>query len=201
MNSTAASDAQTPCVPVDPKTRGIGIRWLDVAALAFTGGLGFALLAYTGFSQELVLQRIFQGVLIGAVSIFVYSRAVASLGAVETALFTTAVPCVTTVAAVFLPGEAPSGIAWGGVVIVTVGAAISLNGGNQPSGERDPQHQPDDFFTKYSRTVRRGGHGDDGYRVYAEIEERRIRRGGHGDDAYRLLAEIEEERSWWGRKW
>lgn len=30
---------------------------------------------------------------------FVYSRAVASLGAMETALFTAAVPCVTTFAA------------------------------------------------------------------------------------------------------
>jgi drug/metabolite transporter (DMT)-like permease len=71
--------------------------------------------------QEILLQGIFQGVLIGAVSIFVYTRAVASLGAVETALFTAAVPCVTTIAAVPLLGEIPSAIAWGGVVIITIG--------------------------------------------------------------------------------
>ena len=49
-----------------------------------------------------LLQGAFQGVLIGAASIFVYSRAVASLGAADTALFTAAVPCVTTLAAIFL---------------------------------------------------------------------------------------------------
>jgi drug/metabolite transporter (DMT)-like permease len=76
--------------------------------------------------QELALQSIFQGVLIGAVSIFVYSRAVAALGAQETALFTAAVPCVTTVAAVFLLGEIPSAVAIVGVVVVTIGMAISM---------------------------------------------------------------------------
>jgi drug/metabolite transporter (DMT)-like permease len=76
--------------------------------------------------QELALQGVFQGVLIGAVSIFVYSRAVAALGAVETALFTAAVPCVTTIAAVFLLGEVPTLVAIAGVVIVTTGMAISM---------------------------------------------------------------------------
>jgi drug/metabolite transporter (DMT)-like permease len=76
--------------------------------------------------QELVLQGVFQGVLIGAVSIFVYSRAVAALGAVDTALFTAAVPCVTTIAAVFLLGEVPTPAAIAGVVIVTTGMAISM---------------------------------------------------------------------------
>jgi drug/metabolite transporter (DMT)-like permease len=128
--------------------------------------------------QELVLQGVFQGGLIGALSGFVYLRAVASLGAVETALFTAAVPCVTTIAAVLLLGEVPSGVAWAGVAVVTVGMAISLNGGNPPSDAIDPEQEPDDFFTKYSRGSRRGG---------------------PGDDAYRLLAEIEEEHSWWGR--
>ena len=76
--------------------------------------------------QELAVQCVFQGVLVGAVSIFVYSRAVASLGAVETALFTAAVPCVTTIAAVFLLGEVPSALVWGGVAVVTVGMAVSM---------------------------------------------------------------------------
>lgn len=128
--------------------------------------------------QELVLQGVFQGGLIGALSGFVYLRAVASLGAVETALFTAAVPCVTTIAAMFLLGEVPSGMAWAGVAIVTVGMAISLKGGNPPSDAIAPEQEPDDFFTRYSRGSRRGG---------------------PGDDAYRLLAEMEEEPSWWGR--
>lgn len=366
MNSKSASDPQTPSVPLDPKTRVIGIlcgiavillfsgftlvsrlgfasslklmdiaalrfaiggllllpvllhyglsgvRWRDAAALAFTGGLGFALFAYTGFSlaptshgsvllhgtlplftfalawltssataggrralgltaillgilamawdslagstlrqlrgdgslllasiswsaygllarrlglapahsasivavlsmccflpvylmlpgkallfapwQELVLQGIFQGVLIGAVSIFVYSRAVATLGAVETALFTAAVPCVTTISAVFLLGEVPSAMGLGGVVIVTVGMAISSNGRNQPSRVRGLEHQPENLDCPDRL------HADE----FSTKDSRAVRRVGNGDDVHRLFAEIEEERSWWGRSW
>ena len=71
-------------------------------------------------------QGAFQGVLLGVVSIFVYTRAVASLGAQETALFTAAVPCITTVLAVFLLGEMPSSAALLGVFTVTAGMAIAL---------------------------------------------------------------------------
>lgn len=76
--------------------------------------------------QEVLLQGVFQGVLIGAISIFVYSRAVASLGAVDTSLFTAAVPCVTTIAAFFLLEEVPSALAICGVLVVTIGMAISM---------------------------------------------------------------------------
>src|SRR5262249_53982354 len=55
--------------------------------------------------QELLLQAVVQGALIGAVSIFVYTRAVAALGPAKTALFTAAVPCVTTFAAMPLLSE------------------------------------------------------------------------------------------------
>lgn len=82
--------------------------------------------------QELLLQGIFQGVLIGAVSIFVYTRAVAALGAVETALFTAAVPCVTTISAVFLLAEFPSPTAVFGVVVVTLGMGISMKASAGP---------------------------------------------------------------------
>jgi drug/metabolite transporter (DMT)-like permease len=77
---------------------------------------------------ELVLQGTFQGLLIGVASPFLYSRAVASLGAAETAVFTAAVPCVTVVAAIFLLGEAPSSAAILGAVIVTIGMAAALKG-------------------------------------------------------------------------
>ena len=76
--------------------------------------------------QELLFQGIFQGVLIGAVSIFIYTRAVAALGTVETALFTAAVPCVTTISAVFLLTELPSVVAMFGVAVVTLGMGISM---------------------------------------------------------------------------
>jgi drug/metabolite transporter (DMT)-like permease len=76
--------------------------------------------------KEVLLQALFQGALIGAASIFVYSRAVASLGAVETALFTAAVPPLTTFAAIFLLGEIPSPAAVVGVAVVTIGMAIAM---------------------------------------------------------------------------
>jgi drug/metabolite transporter (DMT)-like permease len=76
--------------------------------------------------NELLGQAVFQGVLIGVVSIFVYTRAVKALGAAETALFTAAVPPVTTLAAVPLLGELPSPLAILGVVVVTSGMLVGL---------------------------------------------------------------------------
>jgi drug/metabolite transporter (DMT)-like permease len=71
--------------------------------------------------------------LIGAVSIFVYTRAVAALGPAETALFTAAVPCVTTLAAIPLLSEVPSGVALAGVGVVTARMLVALR---PPSGEK-----------------------------------------------------------------
>jgi drug/metabolite transporter (DMT)-like permease len=72
-------------------------------------------------ARELVLQVTVQGVLIGALSIFVYTRAVAALGAAETALFTAAVPCITLLATIPLLSEVPSAVATAGAVVVTLG--------------------------------------------------------------------------------
>lgn len=77
-------------------------------------------------SRALLLQAFVQGVLIGAVSIFVYTRAVAALGAAETALFTAAVPCITTLAGIPLLCEVPNGRAWAGVASVTLGLVLSI---------------------------------------------------------------------------
>lgn len=89
-------------------------------------GTGHTLLSATW--TELLLQGIFQGILIGVASPFLYSRAIASLGALETALFTAAVPCVTTVSAILLLNEFPSAAAIVGVAVVTVGMAVALKG-------------------------------------------------------------------------
>ncbi len=76
--------------------------------------------------RELLLQAVFQGVLIGALSIFVYTRAVAALGAAQTALFTAAVPCVTTFGALLLLAEVPTAAALGGVALVTAGMGVAM---------------------------------------------------------------------------
>ncbi|HET9594314.1 MAG TPA: DMT family transporter [Anaeromyxobacteraceae bacterium] len=76
--------------------------------------------------RELLLQAVVQGVLIGAVSIFVYTRAVAALGPATTALLAAAVPCITTLAAVPLLAESPSGIALAGIAVVTAGMIVAV---------------------------------------------------------------------------
>jgi len=70
---------------------------------------------------ELLLQATVQGVLIGAISIFVYTRAVAALGPATTALFAAAVPVITTLAAIPLLSESPSRLTLVGVGVVTLG--------------------------------------------------------------------------------
>jgi drug/metabolite transporter (DMT)-like permease len=87
--------------------------------------------------HELLLQVVVQGVLIGAVSIFVYTRAVAALGPATTALFTAAVPCVTTLAAIPLLSETPSLAGMLGVAAVTGGMIVSLRAGAADSVEQN----------------------------------------------------------------
>ena len=100
-----------------------------VAVMSMCAYLPFFLLARIGVPSvgwgELLSQAVFQGLLIGAVSIFVYSKAVALLGATRIALLTAAVPCVTTVAAGFLLHEIPSALALSGVGLVTAGMIMS----------------------------------------------------------------------------
>ena len=88
----------------------------------------------TAGTRELLLQALIQGVLIGAVSIFVYTRAVATLGPAATTLFAAAVPVITMLAAVPLLSESPSRLALAGVGIVTLGMVVAARGnGGSPS--------------------------------------------------------------------
>jgi len=82
-------------------------------------------------ARELVFQAVVQGVLIGAVSIFVYTRAVASLGPAPVAGAAAAVPVITTFAAIPLLSEVPSGFALAGVAVVTGGMLLAMQGGSQ----------------------------------------------------------------------
>ncbi len=97
---------------------------------------GKALLAVG--SRELLLQAIVQGVLIGAVSIFVYTRAVAAIGPATTAVFAAAVPCVTTLAAMPLLSEYPSTLALAGVGVVTMGMVVTARMRRAPGPLESP---------------------------------------------------------------
>lgn len=77
-------------------------------------------------AHDWLVQAVVQGVLIGTVSIFVYTRAVSVLGPETMSLFTAAVPAITTsIAALFL-AEAPSLADWAGVSAVTAGMVFSI---------------------------------------------------------------------------
>ena len=76
--------------------------------------------------REILVQALFQGIVIGVLSIYIYSQAISRLGALETALFTAAVPCVTTLAAVFFLAEVPGLLVQAGVIAVTAGMLIAM---------------------------------------------------------------------------
>jgi drug/metabolite transporter (DMT)-like permease len=84
--------------------------------------------------RELLLQAVVQGVLIGAISIFVYTRAVAALGPQTTSLMAVAVPVITTLAAIPLLSEIPSRAALAGVGAVTVGMVAARPRGRRAAG-------------------------------------------------------------------
>ncbi|MDW3207946.1 MAG: DMT family transporter [Alphaproteobacteria bacterium] len=113
-----------------------GIPAVQAAALVVVVSAGLYLPVYfTVFgidgwiaveAQDLLVQAIFQGALVGAVSIFVYMRSVHSLGPNGTALFTAAIPCVTTLIAIHVLGEFPGRLEWAGVGIVTLGMVAAF---------------------------------------------------------------------------
>lgn len=114
---------------------------LHAVAIVATGSLAcflplYLILPVSGMGgapwPDIVLQGVFQGVLIGVVSSLLYTRAVASLGAQRTAVFTAAVPGLTTIGAVWLLHEEPSWQVWGGVCLATLGMLANLRG-------RDPR--------------------------------------------------------------
>jgi drug/metabolite transporter (DMT)-like permease len=79
-------------------------------------------------SLDYGVQAVFQGVLIGAVSILLYSLAVTALGATTTALATTAVPVLTILGAVPVLSELPSVQTAVGGAIATAGMIVALSG-------------------------------------------------------------------------
>lgn len=76
--------------------------------------------------RQVLLQGLFQGVLIGVVSILLYTRAVTSLGAAQVALCIAAVPGLVTLLAIPVLGEWPSLTAVAGVAAVTLGMLLAL---------------------------------------------------------------------------
>ena len=76
-----------------------------------------------------------QGVLVGAISVFVYSWVVMRLGAAGAAVCTAVVPCATALAAMPLLSEYPTTTLALALVLLTGGSLLSLTGSS-----RGPQH-------------------------------------------------------------
>ena len=95
---------------------------MSVPAVLLFAGVRYSAAA----AHEWLLQAVFQGVLVGAVSIYVYSAAISRLGPERTALLTASVPCVTTLGAVVLLHESPSATVLAGISLVTAGMLVSL---------------------------------------------------------------------------
>lgn len=99
-----------------------GIVYIPIYAATSDSGLLQASL------DDLIVQGIFQGIIIGVVSIFVYTRAVTLLGPTSTALLSTTVPTLTALLAIPLLGEYPSTLVICGIALTTVGMIVALTG-------------------------------------------------------------------------
>jgi drug/metabolite transporter (DMT)-like permease len=77
-------------------------------------------------ASAILLQALYQGVLVGAAALFLYTRSVALLGSVRAAMFLPLVPVVAGLAAFLILGEQPSSMEILGTAIVVAGMALVL---------------------------------------------------------------------------
>ncbi len=121
---------------------------LHAAALVASGSLVVYLPVYLALCgsrlaqlplADFTAQAMFQGVVVTVVSLFLYGRAVAILGASGGAAFGALVPALSALFAVPLLGERPGGAGWVGIALVSAGVYL-LSGGPLPSWkERESQ--------------------------------------------------------------
>jgi drug/metabolite transporter (DMT)-like permease len=116
---------------------------LHAAALVSTGSLVIYLPVYLALHgirpaqvplPDIAVQAIFQGVLVTVVSLFLYGRAIAILGASGGAAFGALVPAMSALFAIPLLGDWPSNSDWVGIVLISTGVYLA-SGGPLPSYE------------------------------------------------------------------
>ena len=76
--------------------------------------------------SHLILQVLIQGVLAGAVSLFLFAKTVQLLGPAIAALFGALVPALSVLTAIPILGEFPNALQWVGLVVISLGLALSL---------------------------------------------------------------------------
>ncbi|WP_306222784.1 DMT family transporter [Bosea beijingensis] len=75
---------------------------------------------------ELLLQALYQGVLVGVVALYLYARSVETLGAARATLFLPLVPIATAAASALLLAEVPSTTELVGMAIVVTGMLVAF---------------------------------------------------------------------------
>lgn len=75
---------------------------------------------------DILIQGAFQGLLIGVLSVMLYTRVVQALGANAAAISAAIVPAVTTLLAIPILGESPTAMTLAGVALVTGGIASPI---------------------------------------------------------------------------
>lgn len=113
-------------------------RW-DASSLEVTGAsclLSVPLLAIVALVlpvhmarapfAELLLQALYQGVLVGVVALYLYARTVAMLGAAKATLFLPLVPVVTAAASALLLAESPTPMELIGMAVVVTGMLVAF---------------------------------------------------------------------------
>ena len=110
---------------------------LHAAALVSTGSLAIYLPVYVAWRGtiltqvplvELTIQVGFQGVLVAVVSLLLYGRAIAMLGASGGAAFGSLVPPLAALIAIPLLGEWPSATDWLAIALISAGVYLASGG-------------------------------------------------------------------------
>jgi drug/metabolite transporter (DMT)-like permease len=110
---------------------------LHAAALVSTGSLVIFFPCYLALGRthlaeltvvEFVVQAIFQGVVVTIVSLLLYCRAVAILGASGGAAFGALVPALSALLAIPLLAEWPTGTDWVAIVLISAGVYLASGG-------------------------------------------------------------------------
>jgi drug/metabolite transporter (DMT)-like permease len=114
---------------------------LHAAAIAAVGALLLYLPVYLGFAganlaraawADIALQAIVQGLLTAIISLVLYGRAVALLGASSGAAFAALCPAMTALMAIPILGEWPTPADWMAIISISVGVYV-VSGGPFPS--------------------------------------------------------------------
>jgi drug/metabolite transporter (DMT)-like permease len=111
---------------------------LHAAALVASGSLVTYLPIYLAWHgtrlleaplADLAVQALFQGILVTIVSLLLYGRALAILGASAGAAFGALVPVLSALFAIPLLGEWPSAADWAGIAAIATGVYLASGGG------------------------------------------------------------------------